>query len=519
MTRRAELEMDVRKRRAGRPRTLYRIRVDRNEPLERAPSDSPGLSSEDMYLAMVSRDRRFEGQFVVGVTTTGIYCRPGCHARTPRRSSVRFFPCAAAAQAYGLRPCLRCRPDASPGTPAALGTPATVTRALRLIDEGALDEAGIDALADRLGVTARHLRRLFDQHLGAAPIAVARTKRAHFARKLLEETALPMTEVAHASGFASLRRFNDAVRAAFRATPTELRRRGARRDVDRVRADVVLRLPYRAPLAYDELLGFLARRAIPGVERVGGGTYARTVEAAGRPARIEVRRGADDGHLLLSAWGVAGADLFTMVTRVRRLFDLDADPLRIDAHLARDRRLAPSVRARPGLRVPGAWDAFEITVRAILGQQVSVSGATTLAGRLVARFGQPVPGGMDGLTHLFPKPHALAEADVASIGLPRARAAAIVGLARATVDGKRPLEPVDGRIDLAGIGPWTAAYVSMRGGRDPDAFPAGDLVLRRALSGAGQPAPPERAVVLLSEPWRPWRAYAAMHLWSLGAAR
>jgi AraC family transcriptional regulator of adaptative response / DNA-3-methyladenine glycosylase II len=477
------------------------------------------LNADDMYMAMVSRDRRFEGRFVVGVTTTGIYCRPGCPARTPRRSSVRFFPSAAAAQAYGLRPCLRCRPDASPGTPAALGTPATVTRALRLIDEGALDDAGIDALADRLGVTARHLRRLFDRHLGAAPIAVARTKRAHFARKLLEETALPMTEVAHAAGFASLRRFNDAVRAAFHATPSELRRRGARRLEDHAAADVVLRLPYRAPFAYDDLLAFLARRAIPGVERVSEGTYARTVEAAGRPARIEVRRAPDGDQLLLSAWGVAGADLFTMVTRARRLFDLDADPLRIDAHLAKDRRLAPSVRARPGLRVPGAWDSFELAVRAILGQQVSVAGATTLAGRLVERFGRPAADATGGLTHLFPTPLALRDADVASIGLPRARAAAIVGLARATAAGERPLEPVEGAAALAGVGPWTAAYVAMRGGRDPDAFPAGDLVLRRALAAAGREAPPERAVVLLSEPWRPWRAYAAMHLWSLGATR
>jgi AraC family transcriptional regulator of adaptative response / DNA-3-methyladenine glycosylase II len=432
---------------------------------------------------------------------------------------VRFFASPAAAQAFGLRPCHRCRPDASPGTPAALGTPATVTRALRLIDEGALDDAGIDALADRLGVTARHLRRLFDQHLGAAPIAVARTKRAHFARKLLEETALPMTEVAHAAGFASLRRFNDAVRAAFRATPSELRRRGARREAARDDADVVLRLPYRAPMAYDDLLAFLERRAIPGVERVTAGGYARTIEAAGRAARIEVRRAAEGDHLRLSAWGVGGADLFPLVTRVRRLFDLDADPLRIDAHLARDARLAPSVAARPGLRVPGAWDGFELAVRAILGQQVSVAGATTLAGRLVERFGRPAAGGIDGLTHLFPTPEALAGADVASVGLPKARAAAIVGLAAAMAAGERPLEPAEGPVELAGIGPWTAAYVAMRGGRDPDAFPAGDLVLRRALAGAGREAPPERAVLLLSEPWRPWRAYAAMHLWSLGAAR
>ena len=468
------------------------------------------LDADDMYSAMLSRDRRFEGHFVVGVITTGIYCRPGCPAPTPQRRNVRFFHSAAAAQAQGLRPCLRCRPDASPGTPAALGTPATVTRALRLIDEGALDQAGIDALADRLGVTARHLRRLFDQHLGASPVAVALTKRAHFARKLLEETPLPMTEVAHASGFSSLRRFNDAIRAAFQATPSDLRGRGGRRPADAGRAPLILKLPYRAPLAYADLLAFLARRAIPGVERVGG--LRADLRDRGRAARLEVRRAAVDA-LLLSAWDAAGGDLYAMVSRVRRLFDLDADPQRIDAHLARDGRLAASVLARPGLRVPGAWDIYEIAIRAILGQQVSVAGATTLSGRLVERFGRRVEAGEGGLTHLFPRPRELAEADVAVIGLPRARAEAIRGLARAVAAGQRPLEGPDGRIGVAGIGPWTEAYVAMRGGRDPDAFPAGDLALRRAL-GEGAALPSERDAQGLSEPWRPWRAYAAMHLWS-----
>jgi AraC family transcriptional regulator of adaptative response / DNA-3-methyladenine glycosylase II len=485
------------------------------------------LDADDMYKAMVSRDRRFEGRFVVGVTTTGIYCRPGCPAPAPHRRNVRFFPSTAAAQAEGLRPCLRCRPDASPGTPAALGTPATVTRALRLIDDGALDEAGIDTLADRLGVTARHLRRLFEQHLGAPPLAVALTKRAHFARKLLEETALPMGEVAHAAGFASLRRFNDAMRGAFQATPSELRR-GRRAASPASQAPVVLKLPHRAPLAYAELLAFLARRAIPGVERVDGETYARTFAVDGRAARLEVRRAQDDGFLLLSAWDVASADLYSVVTRVRRLFDLDADPHCVDGHLARDPRLAPSVRDRPGLRVPGAWDPFELAVRAILGQQVSVAGATTLSGRLVERFGTRVDGGDAGLTHVFPCPSVLADADVAAVGLPRARAEAIRGLARATAAGERPLERADGRIDLPGIGPWTEAYIAMRVGRDPDAFPAGDLVLRRALAAGGHdgdgadggddandgtPALSERAVQALSESWRPWRAYAAMHVW------
>ena len=472
------------------------------------------LDADGMYSAMLSRDRRFEGHFVVGVISTGIYCRPGCPAPTPQRRNVRFFHSAAAAQAHGLRPCMRCRPDASPGTPAALGTPATVTRALRLIDEGALDQAGIDALADRLGVTARHLRRLFVQHLGASPVAVALTKRAHFARKLLEETTLPMTEVAHASGFASVRRFNDALRAAFHATPSDLRGRLGRHPADRGHAPLVLKLPYRAPLAYAELLAFLARRAIPGVERVAAETYTRTFAIDGRAARLEVRRGAVDGSLLLSAWDVAGGDLYSMVTRVRRLFDLDADPQRIDSHLAGDRRLAASVLARPGLRVPGAWDTFEIAVRAILGQQVSVAGATTLSGRLIERFGRRVEGGQGGLTHLFPTPRDLADADVAVIGLPRGRAEAIVGLARAVASGDRPLERLDGRIAVAGVGPWTEAYVAMRSGRDPDAFPAGDLALRRALGAEGVALPSERDVQALSERWRPWRAYAAMHLWS-----
>ena len=477
------------------------------------------LDSDGMYEAMVARDRRFEGQFVVGVKTTGIYCRPGCPARIPQRRNVRFFASAAAAQAEGLRPCLRCRPDASPGTPAALGTPATVTRALRLIDEGALDEAGMDALAERLGVTARHLRRLFDQHLGAPPLAVALTKRAHFARKLLEETSLPMTEVAHAAGFASLRRFNGAIRAAFHATPTELRGRGSHRPVPDAAAALVLRLPYRTPLAWDELLAFLAPRAIPGVERVASGTYARLARVAGRTALVEVRRADDDRHLLFSASGVAGADLYPLVTRVRRLLDLDADPFRIDAHLARDRRLASSVRRHPGMRVPGAWDGFELAVRAVLGQQVSVAGATTLAGRLVARFGTPVDVASEGLTHVFPTAEAIADADVAAIGLPRARGETIRGLARAEAAGERPFERPDGPVGLAGIGPWTTAYVAMRAGRDPDAFPAGDLGLRRALPEPDGTLPSERALEATSEAWRPWRAYAAMHLWKMGVER
>ncbi|HEX8790535.1 MAG TPA: AlkA N-terminal domain-containing protein [Polyangiaceae bacterium] len=476
-----------------------------------APLDF-SLDSDRMYRAMVSRDRRFEGQFVIGVRTTGIYCRPGCPARMPRRENVRFYPCTAAAQADGLRPCLRCRPDAAPGTPAALGTPATVTRALRLIAQGALDEAGVDPLAERLGVTARHLRRLFEKHLGASPLEVAHTQRVHFARKLVEETALPMTEVAHAAGFASVRRFNEAVRDALDATPTELRARSRAKTARAMAGDegdaIVLRLPYREPLAFDELLAFLAPRAIPGVERVEDGTYARVVSSGVKgegPGIVTVRRPPAGSHLLATIRGVGGVDLFALVARMRALFDLDADPARIDAHLARDRVVGASVRASPGLRVPGAWDAFEIAVRAILGQQVSVRAASTLAGRLVARFGRAVAGGGDGLTHLFPEPAALAEADVATIGMPRARAEAIRGLARAVARGEGVLEDADRFALLAGVGAWTTGYVAMRALRDPDAFPRGDAVLRRF----------EHA----SDAWSPWRAYAAMHLWNMEARR
>lgn len=461
------------------------------------------LDPEVCYRAMVSRDRRFEGRFIIGVKTTGIYCRPGCPARTPKRESVAFFACAAAAEGAGLRACKRCRPDASPASPAALGTPATVTRALRLIDEGGLGEGGVEALAARLGMGGRHLRRLFDQHLGASPIAVAQSRRVHFARKLLDQTALPITEIAHAAGFASVRRFNDAVRAAFGAAPSALRehKAGARE------GRITLTLPFRPPLAWDELLAFLGARAIPGVERVDGGVYARTFDAG----LLEVAR-EGESHLALTLTLAGNADLFAIAGRVRRLFDLDADPHAIAAHLG-------DVAIIPGLRVPGAWDGFEMAVRAILGQQVTVKGATTLSGRLVARFGAPIDAPSGALTHRFPRPERLAEADVESIGLPAARAASIRALARAVASGALDLGASPGLealiaalTALPGIGAWTAHYIAMRAAREPDAFPSGDLVLRKHASDGVEPLSP-RALEARAEAWRPWRAYAAMHLW------
>ncbi|HLL84973.1 MAG TPA: AlkA N-terminal domain-containing protein, partial [Longimicrobium sp.] len=379
--------------------------------------------AESLYRAVQSRDRRFQGRFVLGVTSTGIYCRPGCPARTPKRSNVRFFLSPAAAEVQGFRACLRCRPDAALAQAAAQGTGASVSRALRLISAGALEESGVDGLAAQLGLTSRHLRRLFDKHLGASPIEVAQTQRAHFARKLLEETALPMAQVALGSGYASLRRFNEAIRKSFGRTPTELRRTGSARAEGE--GALVLKLPFRPPFDWDSLIAFLAPRAIPGVEEATPEAYRRTAVVDGKPALLEVRPQPGQPFLSLRLQSASPAGLLSTVERVRRLFDLEADPSRIGAHLKKDAALKPLVAARPGLRVPGAWDPFELSVRAILGQQVTVKGATTLAARLVERFGTPLPSPSGGLTHLFPPAARLASADLTGIGLPKARAGAI----------------------------------------------------------------------------------------------
>ncbi len=465
------------------------------------------LDDDSCWKAMQSRDRRFEGRFVAGVLSTRIYCRPGCPARMPHRRNVTFFACAAAAEGQGLRACLRCRPDASATSPAAIGAPVTVTRALRLIAEG--HTCDMDELAARLGVGARHLRRLFADHLGASPHAVANTHKLHFARKMLEETRVPVVDVAYASGFRSVRRFNDAFRATFRAAPSEVRKKGARGE-----ELIVLRLAYRGPLAWRELLAFLGARATPGVEEVVGDAYRRTFDAGGGAVgRLEVRPRSGDDALELRLDVPAVAPLYGLVQRARRLFDLDVDPRAVARVLGRDPVLRRSVRARPGLRVPGAWDGFELAVRAILGQQVTVAGATTLAGRLAAAFGARVPEGAlaPALTHIFPTARALATAKVERIGLPKARADAIRALARA-VEGGLVLEPgteeatTAALMAIRGVGPWTAAYVAMRALGATDAVPDTDLGLRRTLG--------THDVAARAEAWRPWRAYGAMHVWS-----
>ena len=473
------------------------------------------LDPDACYRAIRTRDARFDGRFFTAVRTTGIFCRPICPA-LPKARNCLFFPSAAAAQEAGYRPCLRCRPEVAPGTPAWLGTCATVSRAQRLIADGALDHGGVDDLAVRLGVGARHLRRLFLKHLGASPQAVAHSRRLLFAKQLIDETQLPMSQVAFASGFSSVRRFNDAVRRAYDRTPGELRRRTGPST-----SAIALRLPYRPPYAWKELLAYLAFRAIPGVERVDSESYARTISIDGVAGVLEVRavEGADElvAHVRVSA----PVSLIGLYERLRRMFDLAADPLEIAGQLEHDEALRTRLRRLPGLRIPGAWSGFELAVRAILGQQVSVRGATTLAGRLAATFGARMEesGNELGLTLLSPTPEALCEGEIEKIGLPRARAAAIQALGRAVCKGEISfdagfgLEPtVESLCALPGIGEWTAHYVAMRAFGEPDAFPAGDLGLRRALGDARGPMP-ERALRTRAEAWRPWRAYAAMALW------
>jgi len=491
------------------------------------------LTPELCYRALRTRDPRFDGRFFVAVRSTGVFCRPICPARTPRQENCWFVPSAAAAREAGYRPCLRCRPEAAPGSPAWTGTSATVARALRLIEAGALDEGGVDGLASRLGVGARHLRRLFARQLGASPRAVAQTRRLLLAKKLIDETGLAPIDVATAAGFSSIRRFNDAVRRAYGRSPRALRRRAPRPPAGpgsgvgpAARSELTLRLGYRPPLAFDELLAFLALRAIPRVECVRHGAYHRTVRIDGVPGHLSVRGEPGTNGLAVRVALAAPAPLGPLVGRLRRLFDLDADPLAIAEQLTPDPALAPALAAHPGLRVPGAWDGFELAVRAILGQQVSVRAASTLAGRLVERFGLPCPRGAEGLVdRVFPRPERLARARLESIGLPGARAGAIRALAaalasrRIVLDGSADPDATRAGLEaLPGIGPWTAAYVAMRALGEPDAFPTADLGLRRALAGpAGRLSP--RALEERAEAWRPWRAYAALHLWQSEADR
>lgn len=458
-----------------------------------------------------SRDARFDGKFFIAVTSTRIYCRPICPARSPKDENIRYYATAAAAEAAGFRPCLRCRPEASPGSPAWSGTSSVVSRALRLISEGALDREGVEALADRLGVTARHLRRLFVQHLGATPIDVALTRRVHFAKKLLDETRLPMAQIALAAGFGSLRRFNGEMRRTYSRTPTELRRLARKRtEAEGYR----FRLAYRPPYDWQQVIGFLAARATPGVERVEANRYQRTIAIGDTAGTIAVEPADEGPALMLDVQCGDPRALLTIVERVRRMFDLGADPALIARQLSGDALLRSAAAAHAGIRTPGAWDGFEVAVRAILGQQISVRAATTIAGRIAGRWGTPIESGLD---RLFPTPDQLVDAPLEEAGIISSRATTLRLLARAVRDGLVSFDGIDTLAALRaipGIGEWTAQYVAMRALNEPDAFLAGDLVLRR-MAGDCSPRELERR----SEAWRPWRAYAVMLLWQAAKDR
>ncbi|HEY4126086.1 MAG TPA: AlkA N-terminal domain-containing protein [Rhizomicrobium sp.] len=465
---------------------------------------------------MKSRDSRFDGRLFVGVHTTGIYCRPICPARTPKFENVTFFNNAAAAQEAGFRPCLRCRPECSPEIGAWRGTSNTVSRALALIGDGFLDgDADVEKLAARLGVGERQLRRLFQQHLGASPITVAQTRRVHLAKQLIHDTSMSMVDVALASGFGSVRRFNDTFQKLYKRPPSELRRRQARDPA------IMITLSYVPPYDWGAMMDFFAARAIEGIEVVEPDRYRRTIAIDGEQGTISVSPVVGKNALAATIAFPNVKALPTIVSRIRRMFDVGADIRAINAHLKKDPRLADAIRARPGLRVPGAWDPFELALRAVLGQQITVGAARKLAGKLVALCGPALVPGMPGLTHVFPTPAQVAAADLSKLGMPGARLRTLAAVAKATIDQPdlfstaRDLESAVARLcALPGIGEWTAQYIALRALHEPDAFPASDVGLLRAMDDyLGKRASPEE-LLMLAQVWRPWRAYAAQHLWT-----
>ena len=477
--------------------------------------------------AFLTRDPRFDGQIFGAVRTTGIYCRPICPARTPKPENMTFYPTAAACQEAGYRPCLRCRPESSPDLGAWRGTSNTVSRALALIEAGAMDGGDVDGLASRLGVGERQLRRLFRQHLGASPVAVAQTRRVLLAKQLIQETLLPMGEVALASGFGSVRRFNETFQQLFDRPPGALRRSRAE-ESSAAAGGIVVRLPYRAPYDWGAMISFLTARAIPGLESVSPLRYARTLVVDGALGLVTVSPGAGD-FLVAEIRFPKVQSLPAVIARVRRVFDLTADPGLIGDHLSQDPRLAVLVAARPGLRAPGAWDGFELAVRAILGQQITVTAARGLAGKLVDAYGvridDPFAASL-GLTRAFPRPEQLVGQEIAALGMPRARGAALEALARTVAADPTIFTP---RADLEsaiaalkalpGVGEWTAQYIALRELREPDAFPQADIGLLRGMADQAGVRPTPAELLTRAEAWRPWRAYAAQHLWTADASQ
>jgi len=479
-------------------------------------ADRTSSDFERCYRAVQSRDARFDGWFFTAVKTTGIYCRPSCPAMTPKPQNVRFYPTAAAAQGAGFRACRRCRPDATPGSPEWNARADLVGRAMRLIADGVVDRGGVAELGHRLGYSARHLNRQLTAEVGAGPIALARAQRAQSARVLIETTELPFAQIAFAAGFSSIRQFNDTIRQIFAITPSKMRE--ARRGRDLAPPGViVLRLPCRTPFDGDAVVEFLAARAVPGVEEIDGTTYRRTLRLAHGAGVAELTPQPDHVRAVLRLDDLR--DLTAAVQRCRRLFDLDADPQAIAEQLGVDRDLGRLVAKAPGLRLPGTVDGFEVATRAVLGQQVSLAAARTLAGRLVVAHGTPLAAPDGGLTHLFPEPADIADSSLDSLGMPAARRAVLRGVAASVANGEVVIDAGAERaatatalLDIRGVGPWTASYITMRGLGDPDVFLASDLGVRHAFERLGLPASPVEAAAH-ADRWRPWRSYAVMHLW------
>jgi AraC family transcriptional regulator of adaptative response / DNA-3-methyladenine glycosylase II len=470
------------------------------------------------YRALCSRDARFDGRFFTAVTSTGIYCRPVCPAPTPYAQNVRFYSCAAAAEAAGFRACRRCHPESSPGSADWNIRADLAARALRLIADGIVDSEGVSGLASRLAVSERHLHRELVTEVGIGPLALARSRRAQTARLLIDQTNLSLTTIAFAAGFASVRQFNDTMQEVFACAPSELRRHA--QPASNGEGKLSLRLQYRPPFAAEALLAYLGKRSIPGVEEVTAGCYRRTVAFAKSRGIVEIEPMLAGNAVRIHVQLNDLSDLNLLVQRCRRLFDLDADPAAIASVLRVDPLLAPLVDAHPGMRVPGAVNGFEFAVRAIIGQQISVAGARTLVGRLVTALGEPLAVPDGSLTHTFPSPEVIAEANMSKLGITQKRIMALQALAQSIVrqdlvlDASADREETATRLQaLPGVGPWTVAYIVMRALSDPDAFPASDLGVRRVFEQYGLAAD-MKSIMQRTEAWRPWRAYATQYLWA-----
>jgi AraC family transcriptional regulator of adaptative response / DNA-3-methyladenine glycosylase II len=482
---------------------------------EQVPATPSTLDFDHCYRAIESRDHRFDGWFVTAVRTTGIYCRPSCPAITPKRKNVEFFRAAATAQAHGYRACKRCRPDASPGSPEWNTRADAVARAMRLIADGLVDREGVGGLAARLGYSERQVHRLLVAEVGSGPLALARAQRAQTARILIETTTMPITDIAFAAGFRSVRQFNETIGDVYAAAPSALR---AAKAPPPGSGSITVRLACREPFDAAHLLAFLALRAVPGVEHVAGHVYSRSLRLAGGNGVIAVDLGSSPITCSLVLDDLA--DVQAAVQRTRRLLDLDCDPTAVNDVLARDEMLAPLVVARPGLRALGHPDGTELLVRAVLGQQVSVAGARTLARRLVEAHGEALARPVDGVTHAFPAAATVAAMHPADFAMPRARGAALINACARLADGTIVLDAGSDRAAaiaaleaLPGLGPWTAGYIAMRALGDPDVFLPTDVGVRNALRGLGV-ASSAQAAAAAAQGWRPWRSYALHHLWA-----